>query len=503
VDQRFPVTLAGGAVVFSSDACGKNDLWFLQNGRIKRVTDFATALTHPGLAPNGLYGVAFYGARFRLFEVQTPALLSADEQDAIPASYLATIDKPQPFADEPIPQNTPSYDPYDVAKNWKIEGGGAAIGGAGVGFAPVGSGGVLFADIMRDRSALINLAIYGSFDLTDALGFYVDRSKRLTWGLGAFHTFQQGRDTQFRSAQECFRPVTVQNFAAACEILYLERQYGAEGLLSYPLSTFSRVDATARLMGVNRTFFTNFAYDRFGFPSANVPASELNQIRGSDPQGELGVSYGWDTTRYGIGGAIGGTSLLLQLGAGDIPTRGSDGFYGWIQADAIRTFRIIGRSRFNVRAATGVAQGSRFGRRFFLSSFDNLRGFRWGDARLLGDGYYVGQAELQFPLDVLVRIALFSGLTGVVGFDFGGVVDSNRAVQNHAGQGWTKLHATLHDAWANRTADFVLGVNLGLGPFEFRVQFAHGINVGGLVPEQDSNGGTRWVPNISLHYVYF
>src|SRR5262249_25525621 len=52
VDQRFPVTLAGGAVVFSSDAGGKSDLWFLQNGRIKRVTDFATALSHPGLAPN-------------------------------------------------------------------------------------------------------------------------------------------------------------------------------------------------------------------------------------------------------------------------------------------------------------------------------------------------------------------------------------------------------------------------------------------------------------------
>src|SRR5882762_7842274 len=97
-----------------------------------------------------------------------------DEQDAIPASYLATIDTPQPFPDEPIPHDTPSYDPYDVGKNWRVEGGGAAIGGAGIGYAPVGSGGVLFADIMRDRSALINLAIYGSFDLTDFLAFYVD-----------------------------------------------------------------------------------------------------------------------------------------------------------------------------------------------------------------------------------------------------------------------------------------------------------------------------------------
>jgi len=133
VDQRFPVALAGGAVVFASDASGKYDLWFLQNGRIKRVTDFATALSHPGLAPNGLYGVAFYGARYRLFEVKTAAMLSVDEQDAIPPSYLATIDKPQPFPDEPIPRDAPSYDPYSIAKNWKVEGGGAAIGGAGGG----------------------------------------------------------------------------------------------------------------------------------------------------------------------------------------------------------------------------------------------------------------------------------------------------------------------------------------------------------------------------------
>jgi len=500
VDQRFPVTLAGGAVVFSSDAGGKSDLWFLQNGRVKRITDFATALSHPGLAPNGLYGVAFYGARFRLFEVQTPSLLSVDEQDAIPPSYLATIDKPQPFQDEPIPQNTPRYDPYDVGKNWKVEGGGAAIGGAGAGYAPVGSGGVLFADIMRDRSALINLAIYGSFDLTDFLAFYVDRSERTIWGLGLFHTFQQGRDTQFPSAQQCFQPT---NPAAACEIIYLQRMFGVEGLLSYPLSTFSRIDTSARVMGVNRTVQDNFAYDRNGFAIANLPADELRAIEGLDPQAEIGISYGWDTTRYGPGGAIGGTSLLLQFGLGAIPTRGDDGVYTWIQADAIKTFKLIGRSRLFMRVATGAAQGSRFGRNFFLSSFDNLRGFRWGDSRLLGDGYYVGQAELQFPLDVLVRIALFSGLTGVVGFDFGGVVDSNRAVQNHQGHGYTKLHSTLDDAWDNRTANYVLGVNLGLGPFELRVQFAHGIDIGGLIPETDSHGGTRWVPNISLHYVYF
>jgi hypothetical protein len=499
VDQRYPLALPGEAVVFSSDAGGKYDLWFLQNGRIKRITDFATALSHPGLAPQGFYGVAFYGARFRLFEVSSPDLLSADEQDAIPPSYLASIDRPVPFPDEPIPFKSPTYDPFDLGKNWRVEGGGAAIGGAGVGFAPVGQGGVIFADILRDRTALVNLAIYGSFDLTDALAFYVDKSKRLIWGLGLFHTFQQGRDTRFPSAYKCFLPPTNGSQGNACEVFYLQRQFGGEGLLSYPISTFSRIDAAARLMGVNRSFLSDcFAIAR-DFSCANLTQSEQNEIKGFDAETTASIAYGWDTTRYGPGGAIGGTSFIIELGAGDLPTRGSDGIFGYIQTDAIQTFRLVGRSKINARAAVGLAQGSRFGRRFYLSSFDNLRGFQWGDARLLGDGYYVAQAELQFPLDVLIRFALFSGITGVVGIDFGGVVDSSRAQLNNPG--YTKLRATLTEAWQNRTADYVLGVNLGLGPFELRVQFARNIDIGAPIPTSD--GLPTWVPNISLHYAYF
>jgi WD40-like Beta Propeller Repeat len=503
VDQRGPVALPGGAVIYSSNANGKDDLWFLQNGRIKRLTDFPTGISHPGLGPSGVYGMAVYGARSRLFETLTADMLSLDEQDAIPSAYVATVDKPMPFGDEVIPMQNKTYNPYAVAENWRVEGGGASIGGAGFGGAPVGSGGVLFADVLRDRTTLVNFAIYGSFNLTDALAFYVDKSERLVWGLGVFHTFEQGRDTQFPSAQTCFQPLTVQNLGQACQVIYLQTETGLEGLLSYPLSTFGRVEGSVRLMGVQRSFFDNFAYDRFGSPIANLPASDLAQIKGGDPEGTAQVSYGWDTTRYGPGGAIGGTSFEATLGAGDLPTRGNDGFFAFFQEDLIQSIRLVGRSKIDLRVASGLAQGSRFGRRFFLSSFDNLRGFQFGDARLLGDGYYVGQAELQIPLDIIIRFAFFSGITGVVGWDFGGVFDTNRAKQDYAGQNYSAAHAALAEAWANRTADYVLGVNFGLGPFELRVQFAHGVDVGGLIPQTDQNGHPTWVPNISLHYAYF
>ena len=92
-----------------------------------------------------------------------------------------------------------------------------------------------------------------------------------------------------------------------------------------------------------------------------------------------------------------------------------------------------GSEKITARAALGYTQGNKFGRHFFLSSFDNLRGFRFNDFRLLGDAYYVGQTELAFPLDFLIRFAFFSGITGIVGLDFGGVVESTQAQSSYPG----------------------------------------------------------------------
>jgi hypothetical protein len=499
VNQRHPIALPGGAAIFDSEAGGKNDLWFLQDGRIKRLTDFTTALAHPGLAPNGVYGVAWYGARFRMMEVPTSEMLAADEQDSIPPSYASTINSPLPFPDEPIPGNAPTYEALDLGKNWRLEGGGAAVGGVGIGLAPVGGGGVVFADVLRDRSFLANLAIYGSFDLTDALAFYVDRSNRTVWGVGAFNTFQIGRDIRFPGAN-CSLSGSANVPNPPCEIFYLQRMFGAQGLVSYPFSTFSRIDASLRVQGMNRSLLDNGIVDVNGF-STVASTGAADAVIGFDSEVETSVSYGWDTTRYGPGGAIGGSSLLFTVGAGTLPQRGSDGFFGYSQVDGIHTIGLFARTKITSRVALGYAQGNQFGRHFFLSSFDNLRGFRFNDRRLLGDGYYVAQTELAFPLDFLIRFAFFSGITGIVGVDFGGVVESALAQQAYPAD--ARFPAVLKQAWANRTLDYVLGVNFGLGPFELRVHFAHGVDIGGLVPERDDNGNPTWVPNISLHYAYF
>jgi hypothetical protein len=499
-DQRYPIGLAGEAVIYASDAGGKTDLWFLQNGRTRRLTDFATAISHPQVSPSGVYGVSFYGARFRLFEIPTPDMLSLDEQEAVPPA-LAGQWQPLPFPDEPIPADSKTYEPYAVGRNWRLEGGQALVGGAGTGFAPVGQGAVQFADVLRDRSLLVSAAVYGSFDLSDALAFYVDRSDRLIYGVGFFRTFQQGRDTRFAGSDQCGQATSGLQPQPACEVFFLQRQYGFQGLLSYPISVFTRVDGSLRIQGINRSTITNGILDANGYATGGLDESEAAKISGSDPNIEGSVDFGWDTTRYGYGGAIGGSSILLELGGGALPGRGGDAMYGWAQFDAIHTIKLIGRSKISARASTGVSAGSRFGRHFFLSSFDNLRGYKFNDNRLLGDGYYVAQAEVSIPLDIFVRFAFFQNITGIAGVDFGGVWNTGTARRNYPSTG--TFGAVASEAWNNRSADWVIGANLGLGPFELRVQFAKGIDVGGLVPEKDSGGAPAWVPNISLHYAYF
>ena len=498
VNQRFPVALAGGAVVFASDAGGKSDLWFLQHGKMHRITDFSTAITHPALSPNGLYGVSFYGARFRLLEFQSPELLLLDEQEARPPG--SDLSQPIAFPDEPIPDKLPPYNPLAITRNWRLDGAQALIGGAGVGFAPVGQGAIGFSDVLRDRSLIVQFAVYGDFALTDALAFYVDRSQRLVWGVGAFRTFQQGRDDRFPGASRCGAlPDPVSGVGPACDVYYLQTQYGLQGLLSYPISLYSRLDGTLRLQGVSRSLIGAGIVDINGYPTS-ISTVEIAPIEGRDPNAEISLDYGWDTTRFGQGGAVGGTSATFELGAGVLPGRGSDALYWWTQLDGIQTVKLIGRSKITGRAAVGYGQGSRFGRHFFLSSFDNLRGYRFNDNRLLGDAYYVAQAELAIPLDIFVRFAFFQNITGIAGIDFGGVVNSGTAQHDHPS--YSLVHAAATEAWANRSMDWVLGANLGLGPFELRLQFARGIAIGGILPETDSSGSPTWVPNISLHYLY-
>jgi hypothetical protein len=127
------------------------------------------------------------------------------------------------------------------------------------------------------------------------------------------------------------------------------------------------------------------------------------------------------------------------------------------------------------RLAGGTAFGGQYARSYFLSSFDTLRGVNFGDDNwLLGRNFAYSTLELQVPLNDIIRVAFLSDLEAIAAVDVGGVGnDADRL-------------------WARRTLDWVLGVNIALGPLLMRLHFARPVDIGAGKPDPG------WVTNFSI-----
>jgi len=412
-----------------------------------------------------LYAVAFHRGEHALYRLAKDALL---DEAPVPASNL---DEPGggPIKIRPgldgtsfvggtggleyprlaIPAQTPLYNPGDPA-NWRVE----ASAGALVGPATVGAAGLAVTDMLRNHAVLINVAVYGSLKLTDASVFYLNQSGRLQMGVGAFHTFEPLRDKTFPG---------VENF-------YLQREFGAAGLVSYPIDRFQRVDASMELRGVDRWSFTDY--------TGTLSHAWRSANSGIEPEVVASVQYGYDVTQLNVAaGPVAGSSFVVSASGGYLPVRQFG--YGRFLVDAQHRIQIYGRTHLTLRASTGVGTGGQFSPQFFLYSVDNMEGYRFGDTRLLGDSFYVANLRLTIPVDWLVQVPLLSGLYFVSGADFGAAFDD-----------W-------HNAWKQRSLSTVLGADLAMGGLLFQLHWGKLLGIGSV------NGPESWVFNLNIKYLYF
>src|SRR5690606_37696442 len=162
---------------------------------------------------------------------------------------------------------------------------------------------------------------------------------------------------------------------------------------------------------------------------------------GTDLRVETSASLGYNTLTYHPAtGPISGNSALIEA---RLLANPMDMDLGAIfRLDAEQYFALGGATNIMLRFGTGHAVGDLVPS-FFLSSYDTLRGVRFGDMdMLIGRSYLFTTAELQFPLSALVMIR-FVDLEGIVGADFGGVGESPVEI------------------WDKRVLDLVAGVNVG------------------------------------------
>jgi hypothetical protein len=212
--------------------------------------------------------------------------------------------------------------------------------------------------------------------------------------------------------------------------------------------------------------------------------------------------FGYDTIRYDFAtGPLVGHSLLAEVGGGWLP--GRQAVHGFAHLDAQQYFQLGRRANVGFRAAVGTSfspndRSRLWERSWWLTSADNLRGFYpLDEENLIGRNFYVANAELQLPLDSLVRLAIFDYVEGVAALDFGGVFDRWQTLASAT----PPLQRADVGAWDSRTLTGVLGVNVLFGPLLLRVHFGHPYDIGGLETPA-LRQGAGWVTNVTLRYFF-
>ncbi len=471
-DAKDLKVLPDGRIIFVAFDHARADLYEATGDGVRALTLLDTGVFDPSPAPDGGLWVLWHHGGQRV-PVKLPASALTPGK---PEPPLAS-GRPRTLASRPLLGATP-YDPLKP-RNWELGNlfGLFGAGGSGVFGQLMASG----SDKLRNHAVLLNLFIFGSFDLTDGFIVYVNQTGRLTWGAGLFQSLL------FRTDQ------TPGIADVGVNVTTAERFYGALGSLRYPFDTYHYVQGDLSLGGTTY-FLLEDAQLVLGDGELNGTRRNLlgmwqDANGGARLQGEVTLRYGFDTIRYHRAtGPLAGSSLMLESTTAVQPLDGE--LFGNLRLDAEKYLPLWGRANVFLRAGIGTAFGSRFARQFYLSSFDTLRGVPFGDADFLrGQHFAYGTLELQFPLNAIVRLILFTDIEGVLGVDFGAVGDS------------------IEGLWNKRVLDVVLGVNFGFGPLVFRLHFAKPVDIGadprlsGISRGLPNNG--QWVTNFSLGWVYF
>lgn len=382
-DQTPDVTDAG--IYFSSDRGNAFNLYRLDpSGRMSRQSTYVTGAFDPRLAPGGKHLVysGYQDMQFRVYQMEletTPKPVvnlaslghSAWKPLAIDRRFSQTSVKYETDYSFDIAQSSVSYDP---------------IYGSAGGFQ------ASFSDVLGNRAFyfLVTNTAETRDDFVESFNFgvtYVNREKRLNWGVGAFHLF----DEYFNDKDQ----------------YYFERQAGGLALLSYPVSKFNRIDF--------KTFIRYVKKDRrFGL---------------ADREGMLVssfVSLVYDNSIWDVSGPIEGRRYNLSGGLTHSISSGKA--WNRIAFVDLRHYLRLGKYSAFASRFFGYTSGGLEPRRIYFGGSWNFRGYNrryWYNRKVLFASH-----ELRFPLIDNVHVGFpfgggigFRAIRGALFFDTGSAWD--------------------------------------------------------------------------------
>lgn len=389
-----------GRVVFSSDRDGTFNLYSVDSlGRGRRESRIDGGIFDPAPIPGDSQTVvmAFHDLSWSLYRVPIDTLARRDTFTLAPIDSSTVWTWRDSTAARP---RVVAAAPY--RRDFSLD---FAAGGSNAlpGYGTVGGGQIFFSDLLGDHALAVSIATFdaqnsssaGLLDNLNVDAFYLNQRRRLNWGVGAF-----------RLAGNFLEGDLIQ--------IYRERSVGGYGIVRYPFSRFSRLEAQTRLELSSRDDYLNTLVEgprrRKGVLSSNY------------------LTFVTDNTLWLDTGPIDGTRVNVTGGVVSDVTHGR--FENWTGLlDARRYVRTSLQSALAFRAYGYVSEGVR-PRAIQIGGTWLLRGYPLFsfDNPVSGTHAWVANAEWRVPITNFVTI----------GFPFGAIrfPQVQGAIFNDFGQAW-------------------------------------------------------------------
>ncbi len=224
----------------------------------------------------------------------------------------------------------------------------------------------LVSDLLSDNLFYFNLTTFQGrkfrsvLENISILGLYVNQTRRLNWGVGAY---------RFKGNQ----------YVGDFSVAYTESSTGVFGLLRYPLSKFTRIEAQAKVEHSDRFDFT-------------LPVDQPRRVGWIATQY---LTFTHDNALWANTGPIDGHTLSITGGLGSDFSNSRFDSYTTI-VDGRKYFRLGGNTAFALRGLGFYSGGDR-PERVNIGGTVGLRGYpNYG--YIIGSRAWMFNAELRVPL---------------------------------------------------------------------------------------------------------
>ncbi|MDQ3697169.1 MAG: hypothetical protein M3373_03980 [Gemmatimonadota bacterium] len=427
-----------GRVLFTSDRDGTFNLYTVDTlGNARRETRLDGGLFDPAPIPGDarIAVTGFDGLSWSLFIIR-PDSQAITETFAVAAPDSAGLwEWAELVANGNVKAEARRYRPdYSVDFAAGVASSVPAYAGQGAQ--------VVVSDLLGDHLIAVSLSSFQAGGVGDLLGningnvFFLNQTKRLNWGLGAFRIAGTFLESDFQR-------------------LYRERSVGAYGTLRYPLSRFTRIEGQVSVERSDRDDFAN--------ELVRGPQRRDGYLTGNF------ISIVSDNALWLSTGPIDG--MRWNITGGVVTDVSHAAFENWTgQLDVRKYIRTSEQAAVAVRAFGYVSEGTR-PRAVQIAGSWMLRGYpRFS---ISGTRAWLANTEWRFPITHFVA----------VGFPFG--VVSFPAVQG-------AVFADAGQAWAGSPGGRPLLGSAGVG---FRMAVVPGLVLRADVGRRFSPNGAEEIPS--------